>query len=67
MYRLLTEVFDASDTAPLALDAILEAGGHDLGPKAERIEDPTDWTEDRIRARAGAIEKEEGPEGDFDD
>ncbi len=67
VYRLLTEVFDAVDTAPLAVEAILEAGSHDLGPKAERIEDPADWTEEKIRERARSLDKEEGPEGDFDD
>ncbi len=67
VYELLTNVFNASDTAPLALEAILEAGSHDLGPKAERIEDPAEWTEDKIREKAKALQKEEGPEGDFDD
>ncbi len=67
VYELLTNVFNASDTAPLALEAILEAGSHDLGPKAERIEDPAEWTEDKIREKARALQKEEGPEGDFDD
>ncbi len=67
VYRLLTEVFDAADTAPLAVEAILEAGSHDLGPKAERIEELADWTEEKIRERARSIDKEEGPEGDFDD
>ncbi len=67
VYRLLTEVFDAADTAPLAVETILEAGSHDPGPKAERIEAPADWTEEKIRERARSIDKEEGPEGDFDD
>lgn len=66
-YRLLTEVFNAADTAPLAIDAILRAESHDLGPKAERIEDPAEWTEEKIRARAKTLHKEEGPQGDFDD
>jgi hypothetical protein len=67
VYGLLTEVFNAGDTAPLAIEAILEAGSHDLGPKAARMEDPAEWTEERIRAAAAKIDSEKGPEGDFDD
>ena len=67
IYDLLTKVFNAQDTAPLAVDAILKAGSFDLGPKGERIEDPADWTEEKIRERAGLIDSDKGPEGDFDD
>ena len=67
VYGLLTEVFNAEDTAPLALEAILEAGSHDLGPKAARMEDPADWTEEKIRAAAAKIDSDKGAEGDFDD
>jgi fructose-bisphosphate aldolase class II len=67
VYGLLTEVFNAKDTAPLAIDAILEAGSHDLGPKATRIEDPAEWTESKIRVAASKIDSDRGAEGDFDD
>jgi hypothetical protein len=67
VYGLLSKVFGAEDTAPLALEAILEAGSHDLGPKAARMEDPADWTEEKIRAAAAKIDSDKGPEGDFDD
>jgi hypothetical protein len=67
VYGLLTEVFNARDTAPLALDAILEAGSHDLGAKATRIEDPAEWTEEKIRVAASKLDSDKGPEGDFDD
>jgi len=67
VYGLLTEVFNAKDTAPLAIDAILEEGSHDLGPKATRIEDPAEWTEERIRVAASKIDSDKGAEGDFDD
>ena len=67
VYNLLTQVFNAQDTAPLALEAILEAGSYDLGPKSARIEDPGDWTEDKIRERAAALDSDKGPAGDFDD
>ena len=49
------------------IEAILEAGSHDLGPKAARMEDPADWTEEKIRAAAAKIDSDKGPEGDFDD
>ena len=67
IYNLLTQVFNARDTAPLALEAILDAGSYDLGPKSARIEDPGGWTEDQIRERAGALDSDKGPAGDFDD
>ncbi|NOY46094.1 MAG: class II fructose-bisphosphate aldolase [Deltaproteobacteria bacterium] len=67
VYHLLTQVFNTADTAPLAIEAILRAESYDLGPKAERRENPADWTEEKIRERAKALQKEEGPGGDFDD
>jgi fructose-bisphosphate aldolase class II len=67
VYELLTNVFNAQDTAPLAIEALLEAGSYDLGPKVSRIEDPTEWTEGKIRQRAARIGTDSGPEGDFED
>lgn len=67
VYDLLVNVFNAGDTAPLAVNAILEAGSHDLGPKAERIDNPDDWTNDKIREKAAGLSSDKGPEGDFDD
>jgi len=64
---LLTDVFNASDTAPLAVEAILEAGSYDLGPKVGRMEDPSEWTEEMIVKKAALIDSDKGPEGDFDD
>ena len=67
VYELLTDVFNASDTAPLAIDAILKADSYDLGPKATRIEDPSEWTENQIHERASKLNVNKGPAGDFDD
>jgi fructose/tagatose bisphosphate aldolase len=67
VYMLLTEVFSAADTAPLAMEAILATGTYDLGPKVDRIEDPAQWTEDEYTRRAKTLHKEEGPAGDFAD
>ncbi|MHB8763650.1 MAG: class II fructose-bisphosphate aldolase [Deferrisomatales bacterium] len=67
VYRLLTEVFDAADTAPLAIDAILAADSHDLGPKGTRLEDPAEWTPARAAERARALARLPTPGGDFSD
>jgi len=67
VYDLLTKVFNAGDSAPLGIEAILEAGSYDLGPKGNRIEDPAQWTEDQIRERAKTINSDKGAAGNFDD
>ncbi len=67
VYNMLTNVLNAQDTAPLAIAEILKAGSHDPGPKATRIENPDDWTKDKIIERAKTIESDKGPEGDFED
>jgi len=66
-YKMFTEVFNAADTAPLAIDAILKAGSHDLGARAGQIEDPAHWTEAQINERAKSIGGDKGPAGNFDD
>ncbi|MGD9383634.1 MAG: class II fructose-bisphosphate aldolase [Desulfobacterales bacterium] len=67
VYNMLVNVFNAQDSAPLAIKAILEADTYDPGPKAARIEDPSEWTPEKIIQRATTIESEKGPEGDFED
>jgi len=67
VYGLLVNVFNAGDTAPLGIEAILEAGSYDLGPKGKRIEDPAQWTESQIRERAAGINADKGAAGNFDD
>jgi len=66
-YKMMTEVLNTQDTAPLAVAAILEAGSHDLGPKAGRIEDPAEWTEAKLVERAKTLDSDKGAKGDFDD
>lgn len=67
VHHLLVDVFNAKDTADIACDLILEAGSYDLGLKAEKFEDPAEWTEEKIKARAAEIDTDKGPAGDFDD
>ena len=67
IYTLLVEVFNAADTARFGVEAILEAGSYDIGPKTGRIESPEDWTEEKIRGRAATLATDKGPQGNFDD
>ncbi|MDY0362552.1 MAG: class II fructose-bisphosphate aldolase, partial [Desulforegulaceae bacterium] len=66
-YDYLVNVFNAENTADFAINEILEKGGHDPGPKASRIENPNDWTKEKIIENAGLITSDKGPEGNFDD
>lgn len=66
-YKMMTEVFNAKDTAPLAIEAILKAGSYNVGPKGSLIEDPAHWTREQIIERAKTIAGDKGPEGNFDD
>jgi fructose-bisphosphate aldolase class II len=67
IFTLLTEVFNAADTASTTIEAILEADSYDPGAKVGRIEDPAQWTPEKIKDRAAAIESDKGPEGDYED
>lgn len=67
VYNMLVNVFNAENTAELATQAILQKGSFDLGAKAQRIEDPADWTPEKIMARAAALDSDKGPEGNFED
>jgi len=60
-YHMMVEVFNAQDTAPLAIEAILKAGSHSPGPKARRIQKAADWTPEKIRERAASLQAEKGP------
>jgi fructose-bisphosphate aldolase, class II len=66
-YRMITEVLNSRDTAPLAMEAILKAGSCDPGPKVDRMEDPAGWTESKIAERASRLGSDKGPAGKFDD
>ncbi len=66
-YKMMTEVFNAEDTAQLGVEAILNAGSCDLGPKTGRIEDPAEWTDAKIVERAKTLDADKGAKGDFDD
>ncbi len=67
VFHMLTTVFNAQDTASIAIDAILKAGSHVPGSKAQRIEDPLDWTPEKIIERARHLNTDKGPAGNFED
>lgn len=67
VYNMLVNVFNAKDTASLAVNAILEAGTYNPGPKGSRVEDPDEWIPEKIIERAATITSSKGPKGDFDD
>ena len=66
-YKMITEVFNSRDTAPLAIASILKAGSYDVGAKATRLEDPAKWTVAKIAERAAGLNSDKGPAGNFDD
>ena len=67
VYNMLVNVFNAENSASLAIEAILDAGTHAAGPKAKRIEDPKKWTPELIQKRAAEITSDKGPAGNFED
>ncbi len=67
VYNMLVNVFNAEGTAALAKEAILEADSYDLGAKGNKIEDPAEWTREKIIERAKTLDVDKGPDGDFDD
>ena len=66
-YDYIVNVFNAKDTADFVVEEILEKGGHDPGPKAKRIENPEDWTKEKIIEKAKLISSDKGPDGNFDE
>jgi len=67
VYDMLVNVLNAKDTAPIAVAEILSTGFWDPGPKGIKIEDPDQWTPDKIIKRAASMKRDRGPAGDFDD
>ena len=66
-YKMIVEVLNSQDTAPLAVEAILKVGSYDLGPKVTRMEDPAEWTERKIIELASRLGSSKGTAGKFDD
>jgi len=66
-YHMMAKVFNAEDTAPLAIEAILKTGSYSPRPKARRIEKAADWTPEKIKEKAAGLQPDKGPQGNFDD
>ena len=65
---MMTEVFNAADTAPLAVEAILAAGSYDLGPKVGTARGPRRAGPTRRSSRGPSPwTRDKGAKGDFDD
>lgn len=67
IYKMMVDVFNSQNSAPLVYESILKSNTFDPGPKASKIEDPNQWTKDQIIAKAKNIKSDKGPSGDFDD
>lgn len=67
IYNMLVNVFNAKDTAPLAVEILLAKNSYDIGTQATVIENPKEWTKEKIIEKAKSINVDKGPEGDFDD
>lgn len=67
VYNMIVTVFNGKDSAPIAVQNILDAGSYDPGTKAEMIEDPAQWTPEKISERAALITADKGAKGNFDD
>jgi len=66
-YKMIVEVLNSKDTAPLVVEAVLKAGSYNLGPKVKRMEAPAEWTENKIAEKASRLGGNKGPAGKYDD
>jgi fructose-bisphosphate aldolase, class II len=66
-YKMMAEVLNSTDTAPLAIDVLLKAGSYDVGPKGSLLENPADWTTECIIERAKGLSTDKGLGGNFED
>lgn len=67
VYGLLTNVFNAKNTASILIEQILENKSHLPQLKTDKIELKDEWTKEKIIEKASKIVVDKGPEGDFDD
>jgi fructose-bisphosphate aldolase class II len=67
VYKLLTDVFNANDTADIVIAEILKTQSHTPGCKAKKIESESEWTLEKIIEKASKITSDKGPDGNFDD
>jgi hypothetical protein len=49
------------------IESIIKTGSYHPGPKSGRIENPAEWTAEKIATRAASISSDKGPAGNFED
>jgi fructose-bisphosphate aldolase, class II len=67
VYNMLVNVLNAKDTAPITIEAICQAKSFEAGAKAKRLENPAEWTPEKIKEKAAMITGDKGATGNFDD
>jgi fructose-bisphosphate aldolase, class II len=67
IYHMLTDVFNAQNSANIAIQNLLKENAFSAGPVISQIENHVEWTPEKIREKASLINSDKGPEGDFDD
>ncbi|SLM29015.1 hypothetical protein MTBBW1_1670031 [Desulfamplus magnetovallimortis] len=67
VYNILVNVFNAEDTASIAIEDIIRTGTPDPGNKTGIIENPENWTKEQILEKGKLMDNPTGPSGDFDD
>ena len=67
VFNMLVNVFNAQDTAPIAIEDIIHTGASDPGDKCTRVENPQDWTKEEIIRKGLLIQTDKGQTGNFDD
>ncbi len=63
IYKMLVNVFNAQDTAPIVISSILDSGTCDPGPKTKKLEDSVEWTLEKIVKKAKSIITDKGSKG----
>jgi len=67
VFNMLVNVFNAQDTAPIAIEDIINTGSSDPGPKCTSTEKPEEWTKEEIIRKGALIQTDKGSSGNFDD
>jgi fructose/tagatose bisphosphate aldolase len=67
VYNMLVNVFNSENSAPLVIESIIKTGSYNPGPKTGRMENPEEWTAEKITSRAASISSDKGPAGNFED
>ena len=67
VYNMTANIFNSKNSAQLVIDAILTSASFDPGTKKERIQNPDEWTMEKIVKKAALINSDKGIEGDFED